>query len=110
MQFKPKFIEKYSKLTDFEEYKKAKALGYPFFEVEPEYARYLFVAENQKDYQAIVDIAKLFLERWGPDADTYFNIAVGYMNLEKKEEAREYFLKAVELKPEGYEEYRQFFE
>ncbi|MDO8486257.1 MAG: O-antigen ligase family protein [Candidatus Staskawiczbacteria bacterium] len=94
----------------FEEYKKARALDYPFFEVEPEYARYLFVAENQKDYQAIVDIAKLFLARWGPDADTYFNIAVGYMNLEKKEEAREYFLKAVELKPEGYEEYRQFFE
>ena len=92
-----------------EEYKKAKAFGYPFFEVEPEYARYLFVAENQGDYQAIVDMAKLFLARWGPDADTYFNIAIGYMNLEEKEGALEYFLKADELKPGGYDEYRSFF-
>ncbi|GEM_PF-1751036 len=93
----------------FEEYKKAKALGYPFFEVEPEYARYLFVAENQEDYQAIVDMAKLFLERWGPDADTYFNIAIGYLNLEEPEKAREFFLKADELKPGKYDEYRSFF-
>lgn len=93
----------------FEEYKKARALGYPFFEVEPEYARYLFVAENQGDYQAIVDIAKLFLERWGPDADTYFNIAIGYLNLEELEKAREFFLKADELKPGKYDEYKSFF-
>lgn len=93
----------------FEEYKKARALGYPFFEVEPEYARYLFVAENQGDYQAIVDMAKLFLERWGPDADTYFNIAIGYLNLEEPEKAREFFLKADELKPGKYDEYRSFF-
>src|SRR3989344_7647922 len=92
-----------------EEYKKAKALGYPFFEVEPEYARYLFVAENQGDYQAIVDMAKLFLERWGPDADTYFNIAVGYLNLEDRETGREFFLKADALKPGGYDEHRSFF-
>lgn len=92
-----------------EEYEKARDAGYSFVKVEPEYARYLFVAENQGDYQAVVDMAKLFLERWGPDADTYFNIAVGYMNLEKKEEAREFFLKAVKLKPE-YEGYRPFFE
>jgi len=93
----------------FEQYQKAREFDYPFFQVEPEYARYLFVAENQGDYQAIVDMAKLFLERWGPDADTYFNIAVGYMNLEEKEQAREFFLKAVELKPE-FEEYSSFFE
>lgn len=92
----------------FEEYEKARALNYPFFEVESEYARYLFVAENQRDYQAVVDIAKKFLERWGPDADTYFNLAVGYLHLEEKEKAREFFSKAVELKPE-YEEYRSFF-
>ena len=54
-------------------------------------------------------MAKLFLARWGPDADTYFNIAIGYMNLEEKEGALEYFLKADELKPGGYDEYRSFF-
>ena len=98
--------EKYEQA--FEEYEKARAVGYPFFEVEPEYARYLFVAENQGEYERVVDMAKAYLERWGPDADTYFNIAVGYLNLGEKETGKEFFLKALELKPE-YEEYSSFF-
>lgn len=98
--------EKYEQA--FEEYEKARAVGYSFFEVEPEYARYLFVAEKQGEYERVVDMAKAYLERWGPDADTYFNIAVGYLNLGDKESAREFFSKALELEPE-YEKYNSFF-
>ena len=93
----------------FEQYEKAREAGYSFVEVELEYARYVSTAEYVGNYQAVVDMVNLFLERWGPDADTYFNLAVGYFHLEENEKAREFFLKAVELKPEKYEQYRQFF-
>lgn len=92
----------------WEQYEKAREIGYKFYENNIDYSRYLSTAEQLSEYQKIVDMALTHLERWGPDADTFFNIAVGYLNLEEKEKTREFFLKAVELKEE-YEEYRLFF-
>ncbi|MDP2967297.1 MAG: tetratricopeptide repeat protein [bacterium] len=91
-----------------EQYEKAREAGYDFCEVPAEYSRYMFSAEKTEEYQRIVALAKKYLERWGPEADTYFNIAVGYLNLNEKEKAKEFFLKALELNPE-YEQYRLFF-
>jgi len=92
-----------------EQYDKAIESGYKFYESYLEYSRYMLAAEETGEYQKVVDVAKDYLERWGPDADTFFNIAVGYFNLGEKEKAKEFFLKAVEL-DEKYEEYRPFFE
>lgn len=92
----------------FEEYEKAREAGYEFFELALEYNRYLFAAQEVAAYEEIIDMAKAFVARWGDDADSYFNIAVGYLHLNNKEQAREFFLKAVELKPE-YEEQQGFF-
>ena len=91
-----------------EQYEKAREAGYKFYENTEEYSRFLSVAEKSGEYQKVVDMALVYLEKWGPDADTFFNIAVGYLNLGEKEKAREFFLKAVELKKD-YEEYRSFF-
>jgi len=99
-------IEKYQ--LAIEQYQKAEEEGYDFCHLPAEYSRYMSSAEKTGEYQRIIDMAKKCLEKWGPDADTYFNIAVGYFHLAEKEKAREFFLKAVELKPE-YEQYRQFF-
>lgn len=93
----------------FDQYEKAREAGHKFFEDEIEYNRYLLVAEKAKRYDKVVDMAKEWLAYNGPDADTYFNIAVGYFHLGEKEAAKEAFLKAVELSPE-YEEYRPIFE
>ena len=98
--------EKYEEAMEY--YEKAKKEGYKFYEDDIDYSRYMSTAEHLEDYQKIVDTAQAYLERWGPDADTFFNIAVGYLNLGEKEKAKEFFLKAVELKEE-YEEYRPFF-
>ncbi len=92
-----------------EQYEKARKVGYKFYENSAEYSRYMLVAEEAGEYQKVVDMAKLYLERWGEDADTYFNIAVGYLNLKDKEKAREFFLKALALNKK-YEEYKLFFE
>ena len=91
-----------------EHYEKARETGYSFVEVLSEYSRYLFVAEETKNYEKIIAMAKAFLARWGPDADTYFNIAVGYLNLGDRETGREFFRKAIVMKPE-YKEYNSFF-
>jgi len=91
-----------------EQYDKARETGYKFYENSTEYSRYMTTAENLGEYQKIVNMAQEYLGRWGPDGDTYFNIAVGYFHLEEKEKTREFFLKAVELKKE-YEEYRSLF-
>ncbi|MBL7142215.1 MAG: O-antigen ligase family protein [Candidatus Pacebacteria bacterium] len=91
-----------------EQYEKAREVGYDFCEIEAEYSRYMVVAEELKEYQKIVDMAKRYLEERGPDADTYFNVAVGYFSLEEKEKAKEFFLKALELDSE-YESYRAIF-
>jgi len=91
-----------------EQYEKARETGYKFYENSVEYSRYMTTAENLGEYQKVINMAQAYLEKWGPDADTYFNIAVGYFHLEEKEKTREFFLKAVELKKE-YEEYRSLF-
>lgn len=91
-----------------EQYERAKEVGYDFCQIPAEYSRYLFSAEKTGAYQRIVDMAKKCLEKWGPDADIYFNIAVGYFHLGDREAARGFFLKAVELDPK-YEQYRLFF-
>ncbi|OHA64443.1 MAG: hypothetical protein A2940_02325 [Candidatus Wildermuthbacteria bacterium RIFCSPLOWO2_01_FULL_48_29] len=88
----------------FEEYEKARRAGYAFYELELEYNRYMFAAEEVKAYEAIIAMAKEFIARWGEDADNYFNIAVGYFHLEEKEQAKAFFLKAVEADPK-YNEY-----
>lgn len=98
--------EKYGQAI--EEYGKAKTAGYDFCQIPAEYSRYMFSADKVGQYQRVVDMAKECLEKWGPDADTYFNIAVGYLNLEEKEKAKEFFLKAVQLDSE-YERYELFF-
>ena len=99
--------ERYEQAMEY--YEKAKGFGYKFYDNEIDYARYMLTAEKMGDYQKIVDMAQSHLERWGPDADTFFNLAVSYSNLGEKEKAKEFFLKAVELKKE-YEEYRLYFE
>jgi tetratricopeptide (TPR) repeat protein len=93
-----------------ENYKIAKDFGYNFNEDPGEYSRYIAVAEQTKEYQEIVEMAKDRLGKYGPDADTYFNIALGYYYLEEKEEARDFFQKALELDPEQYQQYSHFFE
>lgn len=92
----------------FEEYEKAREAGYAFFELALEYSRYMFVAQEVGAYEKIIDMAKEFVVRWGPDADSYFNIAVGHLHLGNKKVAREFFLQAVKLNPE-YEGKRGFF-
>jgi O-antigen ligase/Tfp pilus assembly protein PilF len=92
------------------EYDKAIDLGAKI-EKEPEvYPRYMLSAEKTKEYQKIVDMALKYLEfKKEADDKTYYNIAVGYFNLGKKEEAKFYFLKALELNPAEYEKYKKFF-
>ena len=94
--------EQYGKA--FEEYEKAGEAGYAFFELGLEYNRYLFAAQEVGAYEEIIEMGKAFIARWGDDADTYFNIAVGYFYLEEKEQAKEFFLKAVEADPK-YDEH-----
>ena len=90
------------------QYEKAREAGYTFVEIIPEYSRYIFVAEAEGDYKKLVDMTHAFLRKWGPDADAYFDLAVGYYYLEESEKVREFFERAVELKPE-YEEKRELF-
>ena len=98
--------EKYEQAL--EQYEQAIEVGYKFFEITPEYARYMYVAEEQGDYQKVLNMAQAHLERWGPDADTYFNIAVSYLNLGDKEPAKEFFSKAIAL-DSAYGKYQSFF-
>jgi len=90
-------------------YEKARLLGYKFYESEADYARYMLAAEGVKDYQKILDMALSYLEIHGPDADTYFNIALGYLNTGEKEKAKEFLLKSIELNND-YKEYLPYFE
>ena len=91
-----------------EQYEKARALRYNVSEVDMEYNRFIFAAQEVGAYQKIVDVAKEYLGTWGPNADAYFNIAVGYSYLGDKARAREFFLKAIELNPE-YKQQERFF-
>jgi O-antigen ligase/predicted negative regulator of RcsB-dependent stress response len=91
-----------------EQYDKARETGFQIHKHFAVYPRYMLSAEKVKDYIRIVEMGQKYLEYIGPDADTYFNIAVGYFHLGEKEKAKEFFLKAVELKRE-YEQYKEFF-
>ncbi|MEM4271112.1 MAG: O-antigen ligase family protein, partial [Candidatus Pacearchaeota archaeon] len=94
-----------------EQYDKALEAGYAI-EKDPEtYLRYMLSSEQIKDYRRIVEMGKRYLDYLGPkaDADSYYNVAVGYFNLGDKENAKNYFLKALELKPEEYEKHKKFF-
>ena len=51
------------------EYEKARVLGYKFSELELDYNRYRYAAQEIGDYQRIVDVATEFLEIKGPNAD-----------------------------------------
>ncbi len=90
------------------QYEEARKINYDFCQIPAEYSRYMLSAERAGKYQRVVDMGQTCLEKWGPDADIYFNIAVGYFHLGEKEKAREFFLKAVELNQE-YEEHQNFF-
>lgn len=91
-----------------EQYEKAREIGFPLHEAMVPYSRYLVAAEQAEDYQKVIDIAQKRLEHIGPDADTYFNIAVGYLNMGEVEQGRKFLLEAIRLNPE-YEQYRSFF-
>lgn len=90
-------------------YEEAREKGYDFLEVEQEYSRYLSTAEKLKDYEKIIEMCLEHLKRKGPEADTYFNLAVSYRELGEHQKAKEYFSKAVEL-DKKYEEYKPYFE
>ncbi|KKU15046.1 MAG: hypothetical protein UX23_C0005G0012 [Parcubacteria group bacterium GW2011_GWB1_45_9] len=92
-----------------EQYEKAIAVGFEVYKNTAVYPRYMLAAEKLKDYQKVVDTALLYLKEWGPDADTHFNLAVGYFNLGEMEPARKFFFKAVEMNSE-YEQFRSIFE
>ncbi|MFA6190585.1 MAG: O-antigen ligase family protein [Candidatus Staskawiczbacteria bacterium] len=87
----------------------AKEAGYDFTENDREYSRYIEVADKSKNYQEIVDMSIIHIERRGPKADVYFNVALGYYYLGDKIKAKEFFQKAVELDKEQYQQYESFF-
>jgi O-antigen ligase len=91
------------------EYQKAKEKGYDFFEILEEYNRYLSTAEQLGDYEKVVEICLLHFEKKGPDAQTFFNLAVAYMNLNENQKAKEFFYKALELNKD-FQEWQPFFD
>ncbi|MGB9743298.1 MAG: O-antigen ligase family protein [Minisyncoccales bacterium] len=93
----------------FAEYEKAEAIGYQFEANEFDYSRYLVACEETGHYQQLVRMIERYLAKNGPKADTYYNLAVGYLKMGEKEKAREFWQKAVELDRE-YEKYKIFFE
>jgi len=100
-------IKKYDQAMSF--YEEARKRGHNFWESYTEYSRYLFTAEQLKDYQKVVDMSLEYLKNRGPDANTFFNLAVGYMELKDNQKAKEFFSKAVELNSE-FEKYRPTFD
>ncbi|TSC75451.1 MAG: glycosyl transferase family protein [Parcubacteria group bacterium Gr01-1014_30] len=100
-------VERYQQAQ--EQYEKAREVGYDFCRVGAEYSRYMFSAEQAGNYQKVVEMGQECLQKRGPDAATYFNVAVGFFHLGEKEKAREFFLKAFELDPKEYEQYREIF-
>jgi len=92
-----------------ENYKIAKAKGYDFIENDTDYSRYIDASDKTKNYQEIVDMSLVYIQKNGPKADVYFNIALGYYYLGEKQEAKDYFLKAMELDKDQYEKYGSFF-
>lgn len=103
----------YGKAMEY--YNKAEEKGYLFTELESDYNRYLLTAQELGDYRKIATMALKYLENkkdyLSQDnlAKTYYNLALGYLNLGEKEKALDFFLKAVELNKE-YEQFRPFYE
>lgn len=100
-------IGKYDLAMSF--YETARKKGHNFWESYTEYSRYLLAAEQLKDYQKIIDMSLEYLKNIGPDADTFFNLAVGYMNLKENQKAKEFFYKALELKSD-FQKYKPLFD
>jgi len=92
-----------------EQYDKAVTFNYPFVNNQLDYERYLVAAEQTGQYQKLVAMAEKYLAQHPTDANTYFNLAVGYWHLQEKTKAKEFYQKAVALDA-NYEQYRAFFE
>jgi len=95
----------------FEEYVKAQERGYTFVDtiLDRDYDRYLQAAQATKNFDKAVSIIQSHLEKKGPIASDYFNLAVAYIKLEKMDEARAAYERAMELEPETYGQYEGFF-
>lgn len=90
-------------------YKKAEEKGLKIYSNEEVYSRYMLAAEKAGDYEKILKMALLRLDYIKkPDADTYFNIALGYYYADKKEAGREFMEKAAELNSD-YKQFIQLF-
>ncbi len=102
------FVEEKYNLA-MEHYEEAKNKGYDFTEKEGEYNRYLSSAEKLKEYQKVADMCHKYLDKYGPDSATFFNLAVAYRDLEEALKAKEYFKKAVD-QDNKYEKFRSYFD
>jgi len=91
-------------------YGKAEEKGLKIYENEDIYPRYMLAAEKIEDYTKILNMALLRLDYLGEksDANTYFNVALGYYHTGSKEAGKEYMEKAAELNPD-YEQFIQLF-
>lgn len=90
------------------EYKKAEQAGLTFWENDVEYSRYAFAAQQMGDYEPVLRLTEAYLANRSPDAATFFNQAVAYYYLGRRDEARSAYLKAVSL-DSSYEQYSSFF-
>ncbi len=90
-------------------YEKAKKGGYKLWKDPSIFMYYLQAASNLKDYQKIVDVCQERLDNAGPNATTFFDLAVAYLKLGNKQKAKESFNKALELNSK-LEKYKKFFE
>ncbi len=104
------FVQENYKLS-LDHYRKARELGYDFFREEMDYDRYLGAADQAGEYQEVIDMCFEKLEREGPKARIFFNIAVAYKKMEKEEKAKEFFSKALEIdENKKYEKYKPYFQ
>lgn len=91
-----------------ENYRQAKEQGYNFIENDGEYSRYIDSADKTKNYQELVDVSLQYIKERSPNADIYFNVALGYYYLGDRVKAKDFFQKALEL-DNKYEQYNNFF-
>ncbi len=91
-----------------EEYDEAKRLGYPFWESDQAYNRYIFVSDQFRAYEKILQVSKEFIENRGSDGDAWFNIALAFKKLGQDKDAASAFREAVKLSPQ-YSQYQDFF-
>ncbi len=101
------FIEKKYDLA-LENYKKAEASGFPIWQNGVNYSRYVFAAQEVKDFRAILEVSQAYVAHKGHSADALFNEAVASYYLGDRAEARKAYLEAVAI-DKSYEQYAQFF-